>query len=81
MFGRDDPPPLRLEEAKLQGGCFWGKEEEQAAEVVWKRMPVNINVEEVRSEIMHGGRENAGYSYTIGGRELEVTKVEKDMWG
>ena len=47
MFGRDDPPPLRLEEAKLQGGCFWGKEE-QAAEVVWKRMPVNINVEEVR---------------------------------
>jgi hypothetical protein len=30
---------------------------------------------------MHGGRENAGYSYTIGGRELEVTKVEKDMWG
>jgi hypothetical protein len=48
VFGRDDPPPLRLEEAKLQGGCFWGKDEEQAAEVVWKRMPVNVNVEEVR---------------------------------
>ena len=30
---------------------------------------------------MHVGRENAGYSCTIGGRELEVTKVEKDMWG
>ena len=80
MFGRDDPPPLRLEEAKLQGGCFWGKEE-QAAEVVWKRMPVNINVEEVRVRNNAWGRENAGYSYTIGGRELEVTKVEKDMWG
>ena len=28
---------------------------------------------------MHGGRANAGYSYTMGGRELEVTKVEKDV--
>ena len=28
---------------------------------------------------MHGGRQNAGHSYTMGGRELEVTKVEKDV--
>ena len=28
---------------------------------------------------MHGGRQNAGYSYTMGGREVEVTKVEKDV--
>jgi ribonuclease P/MRP protein subunit RPP40 len=32
-----------------------------------------------KCKIMHGGRENAGHSYTMGGRELEVTRVEKDV--
>lgn len=32
-----------------------------------------------KCKIMHGGRQNAGHSYTMGGRELEVTRVEKDV--
>ena len=32
-----------------------------------------------KCKIMHGGRQNAGHRYTMGGRELEVTKVEKDV--
>jgi hypothetical protein len=28
---------------------------------------------------MHGGRQNAGHSYTMGGRELEVPRVGKDV--
>ena len=28
---------------------------------------------------MHGGRQNAGHSYTTGVRELEVTRIEKDV--
>ena len=32
-----------------------------------------------KCKIMHGGRQNAGHRYTMGGRELEVTRVEKDV--
>ena len=32
-----------------------------------------------KCKIMHGGRTNAGYTYTMGGRELEVTRAEKDV--
>jgi hypothetical protein len=32
-----------------------------------------------KCKIMHGGRQNAGHSYKMGGRELEVTKFEKDV--
>ena len=30
-----------------------------------------------KCKIMHGGRQNTGHTYTMGGRELEVTRVEK----
>ena len=32
-----------------------------------------------KCKIMHRGRQNAGQRYTMGGSELEVTKVEKDV--
>ena len=32
-----------------------------------------------KCKIMHCGRDNLGFSYTMGGRELEVTRAEKDV--